>query len=328
MKTQDNKTQDAREENEDRCAPRQKTEDGRLERSAQREAIFILSSVYSSDLPLHFFASMNPDSIHNFTAVSPLTGEVSSWRKQLATLSNEAFLEAIRARLAINKKDSSILVRIPTGEFEMGDGKDTNCPKHKIELSEYWMGIYCVTNRQYERFVRATKHRAPDNSLWQKGELLDHPVVNVSWDDAAAYAKWAGLSLPTEAQWEKAARGPNGLIYPWGNEWDQSKCRNAKNKGSAQTAAVWDYPAGTSGYGTMQQSGNVWEWCADWYEESYYGKSSAKDPTGPNGGSRRVLRGGSWRHDDASYFRGAYRSRDGPALRDGIRGFRLVRNSP
>ena len=210
----------------------------------------------------------------------------------------------------------------------MGDGKDTNCPKHKIELSEYWMGVYCVTNRQYGKFVGDTKHRNPDNQRWQRSELLDHPVTDVSWEDCVAYAKWAGLSLPTEAQWEKAARGANGLIYPWGNEWDQSKCRNDKNKGSGQTAAVWDYSAGTSGYGTMQQSGNVWEWCADWYEDSYYGKTPAKDPGGPQTGSYRVLRGGSWLSGVASYFRGSDRYWSDPAFRYGFQGFRLVRNSP
>ena len=229
--------------------------------------------------------------------------------------------------LAVNAKDSSILVRIPAGEFEMGDGQDSDTPKHRIELSEYWIGVYCVTNRQYGKFVSETKHRAPDNSLWQKSELSDHPVTNVSWDDGAAYAKWAGLSLPTEAQWEKAARGPKGLIYPWGDEWDQSRCRNSTNKGSGTTPAVWEYPNGTSGYGTLQQSGNVWEWCADWYEDSYYGKSPAKDPVGPDSGSDRVGRGGSWDNVVASGFRGSRRGGDGPAYRSGRRGFRLVRNS-
>ena len=216
-----------------------------------------------------------------------------------------------RGRLALNKKDTSVLVRIPAGEFEMGDGKETNCPKHRVELSEYWMGVYCVTNRQYVKFVAATKHRNPDNQRWQKNELADHPVTDVSWDDCAAYAKWAGLSLPTEAQWEKAVRGPCCLIYPWGEEWDPKKCRNSTNKGNDTTAAVWEYPDGTSGYGTMQQSGNIWEWCADWYDDSYYGKSPAKDPGGPQTGSDRVGRGGGWGRDDASGFRGA--SATGPA---------------
>ena len=241
--------------------------------------------------------------------------------------------------LALNPKDGSVLVRIPAGEFEMGDGKDANCPKHTIELSEYWMGVYCVTNRKYGKFVAETKHRAPDQSdysslpsVWKNGqcpaEKLDHPVVCVSWDDAVAYAKWAGLSLPTEAQWEKAARGPKGLIFPWGNHWNANKCRNDKNKGNGQTATVWDYLKGTSGYGTLQQSGNVWEWCADWHEDSYYGKSPKKDPTGPNGGSHRVCRGGCWFLDGATYFRGSDRHGIDPAYRSGLLGFPLVRNSP
>ena len=168
-------------------------------------------------------------------------------------------------------KDGAALVRIPAGKFVMGDQgencleppvvKDTDdlmkdcCPKHQVELSEYWIAVCCVTNRQYARFVAETNHRAPDQSsfdkypaIWKDGvcppECLDHPVVCVSWDDCLAYAAWADLSLPTEAQWEKAARGPAGLIYPWGNEWDQDKCRNrnSTDRGSETTAAVWAYP--------------------------------------------------------------------------------------
>lgn len=229
--------------------------------------------------------------------------------------------------IAVNLKDGSILVRIPAGEFDMGDGKDSDCPKHKVELSEYWIGIYCVTNRQYERFVADTNHRAPDNGLWQDPGEADHPVVTVSWDDCAAYATWAGLSLPTEAQWEKAARGPNGLIYSWGNRWDQKKCRNSTNKGIGTTAAVWEYPNGTSGYGTVQQCGNVWEWCSDKYESDYYGKSPGKDPGGSQTGSSRVFRGGSWHNCYMSNFRGGHRNSNDPS-RVGNRGFRLVRNCP
>jgi formylglycine-generating enzyme required for sulfatase activity len=89
-----------------------------------------------------------------------------------------------RPNLAVNAKDGTILVRIPAGEFEMGDGKHGDCPKHQIELSDYWIGVYCVTNRQYGRFVAETKHRAPDNQKWQKPELSDHPVTDVSWDES------------------------------------------------------------------------------------------------------------------------------------------------
>lgn len=231
--------------------------------------------------------------------------------------------------LAVNRKDSSILVRIPAGEFEMGDGKSSDCPKHCVELSEYWIGVYCVTNRQYARFVKETKHRAPDNRGWQEAAGANHPVTHVSWDDCEAYAKWAGLSLPTEAQWEKATRGPEAFIYPWGNKWDQAKCRNDKNRGSETTAPVWVYPEGASGFGTIQQSGNVWEWCSDWYDENYYTSSGAtKDPIGAAGGSVRVFRGGGWILGNASAFRGALRDWYVPGGRSDRLGFRLAKNSP
>ena len=236
--------------------------------------------------------------------------------------------------LAVNQRDGSIMVYVPEGEFEMGDGQEGNCPKHKVHLSAYWIGMYCVTNAQYLTFVDATGHRPPDKTdygtpVWNgrsfPKEKAAHPVVCVDWDDAQAYARWAGCQLPTEAQWEKAARGPSGLIYPWGNDWDQAKCRNDKNKGSEQTAPVHAYPQGASGYGTYNQSGNVWEWCADWYDSGYYKNSQQQDPAGPATGSGRVDRGGSWGYDDPANFRGALRSWGGPGYRYGYRGFRLVR---
>jgi formylglycine-generating enzyme len=238
----------------------------------------------------------------------------------------EASGEKLRrvANLAVNVKDGSVMVRVPAGEFEMGDGREGDCPKHRVYVGEYWIGVYCVTNRQYGRFVKETGHRAPDNDRWKKEGLLDHPVTDVSWDDAVAYGKWAGLELPSEAQWEKACRGPLGLIYPWGNEWDKGKCRNGENKGSEETAEVWGYPVGVSGSGTYQQSGNVWECCADWYEREYYKRSAARDPRGPEWGSLRVRRGGGWGYGVASDFRGAGRESFDPHFRYDYQGFRLV----
>ena len=227
--------------------------------------------------------------------------------------------------LVVNEKDGSVLIEVPAGEFEMGDGKDSDCPKHRVHLDRYWIGIYCVSNRQYERFVRETGHRAPNNSRWKEALNADHPVTDVSWDDGGAYAKWAGCVLATEAQWEKAARGLKGLIYPWGNEWDQKKCRNDQNKGNEQTSVVWGYGVGSSGYGTYNQSGNVWEWTADWYGDDYYGKSSEENPRGPERGSVLVPRGGCWWFGVASIFRGANRDWFVPAFRFVFLGFRLAR---
>jgi formylglycine-generating enzyme len=229
--------------------------------------------------------------------------------------------------LVRNVKDGSVLVWVPGGEFEMGDGKDEDCPKHRVHLDGYYIGVSCVTNRQYGQFVRESKGREPGNSKWKDEALADHPVVDVSWEDASAYAKWAGCELATEAQCEKAARGPAGWIYPWGNEWEGGKkCRNDKNKGSEQTAPVYGYAAGASGYGTYQQSGNVLEWCRDWYDEKYYERRGANcNPTGPEIGLYRVIRGGGWWAAGASGFRGANRAWHGPGCRYSNLGFRLVR---
>jgi sulfatase modifying factor 1 len=233
--------------------------------------------------------------------------------------------EGCPSPLAVNAKDGAIMVYVPEGEFEMGDGKGSDCPKHRVFLSAYWIGVYAVTNGQYLKFMKERGHRAPNNSAHREPGKAAHPVTDVAWDDAVAYARWAGCQLPTEAQWEKAARGPRGLIYPWGDAWDASRCRHDKNRGNETTCAVQGYPKGVSGYGTYQQSGNVWEWCADWYDDGYYGKSPERDPRGPEGGSYRVHRGGSWGYGAPDIFRGALRNWFGPGYRSDNLGFRLVR---
>ncbi len=227
--------------------------------------------------------------------------------------------------LAVNTRDGSVMVYIPEGEFELGDGQDSDCPQHRVFLSAYWIGVYAVTNAQYLGFMQATSHRAPNNQVHREPGKAAHPVTDVSWDDALAYTRWAGGGLPTEAQWEKAARGPRGLIYPWGDDWEAARCRNSANRGSETTSAVHGYPGGVSGYGTYNQSGNVWEWCADWYDSRYYGKSPGRDPRGLAGSLGRSNRGGSCGSVDPDYFRGAYRWRYDPDYRGDIQGFRLVR---
>ena len=244
-------------------------------------------------------------------------------------------LAALREDMIVNERDGSPMVLVPAGELEMGDGEGRTCPKHRVFLDAYYIGISCVTNCQYKIFVDATGNRPPDESdrsgdpVWQ-GKMYpeayaDHPVVCVSWEDAKAYASWAGCRLPSEAQWEKAARGTEGYRYPWGNEWDESKCRNDKNRGIKTTCAVWGYPEGVSGYGTYNQGGNVWEWCSDWYDGNYYNTSPQDNPEGPEAGSVRVFRGGNWRFDGPSLFRCAIRNGDDPGKRLDFRGFRLVR---
>lgn len=159
-------------------------------------------------------------------------------------------------------------VTIPAGEFLMGSAKqkdrlarDSELPQHKLFLPEYRIARVPVTNRQYKQFVEATQHRSPDH--WEKGQIPpnkeNHPVVYVTWHDVLAFCEWAKVRLPTEAEWEKAARGTDGRIYPWGNEVpDKNRCNFNNNVGD--TTPVGNYPQGASRYGCLDMAGIVWEW--------------------------------------------------------------------
>lgn len=187
--------------------------------------------------------------------------------------------------------DGGTYVWVPPGEFAMGseDGYSDERPVHRVRITRgFWLGKHEVTNARYRRYCEATGKTFPTDS--DQGD--DHPVVFVSWDDAKAYCGHYGLSLPTEAQWEYAARGWD-LKYPWGNEWDARKCCNTDNKGpGGQTFPVGSFPEGVSWCGALDMAGNVEEWCADW--RGPYTVESADDPTGPATGSYRLVRGGSW----------------------------------
>jgi formylglycine-generating enzyme len=243
-----------------------------------------------------------------------------------------------------NPKDGYEMVRIPRGEAIFGTGPDDpyfkenstdrEKPQFKADIPEFYLGVYSVTNEQYFKFVKETGHRPPDRAtwgdpVWKNGkfpeEKAKHPVVCVSWHDAKAYCRWAGLSLPTELQWEKAARGFDGRLYPWGNKWDENKLRNLNNAGSGTTCAVDEYPQGASPFGLFHMSGNVWEWCEDWYEANAHERYARKDLTLPNSGKSKVLRGGSWHGDNPLPFRCAVRLDMNPEDRASVTGFRCAR---
>ena len=190
------------------------------------------------------------------------------------------------------------MILIPAGEFGMGCNAqmDSSCyenekPYHKIYLDAYDIDKYEVTQTEYGQCVSAGKCK--DNKKVE-GFSGDHqPVMGVNWEDAEGYCQWAGKRLPTEAEWEKAARGTDGRIYPWGNQASNCNLANISGCGSA-TKAVGSYPSGASPYGVMDLAGNVWEWVNDRYDRYYYANSPSRNPSGPSSGSTMVLRGGSW----------------------------------
>lgn len=230
--------------------------------------------------------------------------------------------------------DGSAMVVIPAGEFLMGSesGYPNERPVHPVFIDAFALAQHPVTNTQYERFVRETGHRVPylddpraEATNWDREARTypaghaQHPVVLVSWHDAHTYCEWAGGRLPTEAEWEKAARGGlEGKPYPWGDEIDPSLANYDNRNG---TTLVGSYLP--NGYGLHDMAGNVWEWVGDWYNATYYPRSPQRNPQGPEKGSVRVLRGGAWLLFP-QFCRVAYRFRNSPDFRSNLIGFRLA----
>ncbi len=214
------------------------------------------------------------------------------------------------------------MVYIPGGEFIMGsdEGNEDERPQRTVYVDGFNIDIYPVTNAEYKEFVDATGHAPPrhwEGNTYPEGKG-DHPVVWVSWHDAQAYCQWAGKRLPTEAEWEKAARGTDGRKWPWGNTFDPTKC-NAKESGIGETTPVGKYPEGASPYGVMDMAGNVWEWTADWYE-AYPGSSYQSARFGQK---NKVMRGGSW-FDPSTFVRCSVRNKAKPDFSFSTIGFRCA----
>jgi formylglycine-generating enzyme required for sulfatase activity len=197
-------------------------------------------------------------------------------------------------------QDPENMVLVPKGEFTMGSKEHKDEHPHNVVLDAYYIDKYEVSNKDYKAFMKATSHAAP--AYWDDPRLSkpEQPVVGVNWYDGSAFCEWKGKRLPTEAEWERAAKGPDGHgHYPWGHTLDETKANYGQKVG--MTTAVDSYPSGVSGYGAYNMSGNVFEWVSDWYDPTYFNASPALNPQGPatglnfgNQGPVKVLKGGSW----------------------------------
>ncbi|MBW7897617.1 Serine/threonine-protein kinase pkn1 [Candidatus Brocadiaceae bacterium B188] len=250
---------------------------------------------------------------------------------------------------------------------------ENEIPQHKVYLNAYLIDKYPVTNAQYKKFIESGGYMQKtfwSDAGWQyivqakpleNNELdgafhdqTDCPVVNISWYEAEAFASWAGKRLPTEAEWEKAARGTDGRVYPWGNEFDKTRLNCAEAKIEKPTA-VTKYPQGQSIYGCFDMAGNVWEWTADWYDSQYYRCAPDKNPQGPTMAEKnpyfgrpeevgisiydlkpsltskalsgcKVLRGGSWNGSGIVHIRCSNRDYDEPTYKNDTIGFRCAKS--
>ncbi len=243
----------------------------------------------------------------------------------------------MESRAAAHEVDPVPMVTIPAGEFLMGSpdgqGRVDERPQRAVYLDAFGIDQVEVTNERYMAFVKATGHRTPPNP-YGTGPLvsltgIEHlPVVQTTWYDAKAYCTWAKKRLPTEAEWEKAARGTDGRLYPWGNEPPTAKRANFDREWEDERTLhpVGSVPGGDSPYGVKDMAGNAREWVADWYDADYYRDAPERNPQGPDKkGVVRSIRGGSW-HSPASDITTSARGRGGFALQTHGTGFRCARS--
>ncbi len=244
------------------------------------------------------------------------------------------------------KVDVNKMALVPEGEFMMGSDEihpPNRTPAHKVYLDAFYIDPWEVTNGEMAKFLNANGNPegkyikiGPESFIQKDGERYfvkdnkeDYPANFVSWYGAKAYCEWVGKKLPTEAQWEKAARGTDGRRYPWGSERPSPRFLNfiSFTNWKSVLKPVGSYEAGKSPYGVYDMAGNVWEWCSDWYSPRYYNDSPHKNPTGPGKGQHKVLRGGLF-GENPLYVETSYRNHNRPELQGPYTGFRCVYEEP
>ena len=228
----------------------------------------------------------------------------------------------------VNPADRMEFVWVPASSFVLGtndvdpEGKLNSAHPFKgIRLTGYWIGKYPVTLSQYSLFCRKQALPLPKDPAFPRNGL--HPVVNVTWHQAQAYAQWAHVNLPTEFQWGHASRGPKNTNYPWGDVWSPANCVNSVMNRRSGTTVVGQIKAARSGFGCYDMEGNVSQWCANWFTKDYT-DIVGTNPTGPESGTDRSVRGGGWGAINPVLFRGSFRFHLNPDYRLDICGFRCV----
>ena len=236
----------------------------------------------------------------------------------------------------IRTSDGAVMAYVPAGYFWMGStdadamAVDFEKPQHRVYLDAFWIDRTEVAVGQYRACARVGVCSPPEEmssvtrpNYFDGGTFDDYPVLWVNWYGADTYCRWVSARLPTEAEWERAARGTDGRIFPWGDAWDESRTNAVGRLGD--TRPVGSFSGGASPYGVLDMSGNVWEWVADWFSDSYYASSPERNPQGPSSGSERCVRSGSW-YSRIAWQRTANRGSAKPSLSDDDVGFRCVQD--
>jgi sulfatase modifying factor 1 len=232
----------------------------------------------------------------------------------------------------LSGQDGAPMVLVPAGEFPMGsdEGDDDEQPVHRVGLDSFYLDTFEVTNGRFAKFVVAIQSEPPWGFADQETPVVDaeRPVRWVTWLEATGYCLWAGKRLPTEAEWEKAARGPEGRVYPWGNDPPTAAHAVFGLKEGAETVSpIGDHPQGASPYGVQDLAGNLYEWVSDWYDDAFYAASPLRNPRGPVAGSTKVQRGGSYINSPYR-LRSAFRTKGDPTEHDPHVGFRCAQDAP
>jgi eukaryotic-like serine/threonine-protein kinase len=276
----------------------------------------------------------NPQAQNTATATAPVLTKTPTKAPPTATNTPPPTFTPTPGIGSVYLSDGVTMLYVPAGTFSMGSETSSDeRPIHGLNLSAYYMDKFEVTNAAYKRCVEAGVCDPPKQgnsytrtAYYGNPEFDDYPVIYVDWNMAKAYCEWRGARLPTEAEWEKAARGADGRTYPWGNDISCDKANN-NNSCVGDTTEVGSYLNGVSPYGMYDMAGNVWEWVNDWYDDSYYSTSPASNPQGPTSGQYRVLRGGSW-FNLVNFVRSAYRYRLVSASAYNNIGFRCSLSQP